>query len=326
MLSFPDFKEKQIIVIFGNEGQTLKIKNSNILIQNHEKETLLQHSLHKILNIWIIGRITLSSVVLEKAQRYGIALVLLSQTFKPLGFWGNKTEGNTLLRSKQYQTNSHEYGKKIINNKINNQLILLKSIRKKTTNLKSDICEIQSKKKQIQNTESLQGLMGLEGYTTKIYFKHWFATIGWKGRKPRTKIDINNVLLDMGYTYLFNFIETLLCLHGFDIYKGIYHQFFYQRKSLVCDIIEPFRCIIEHALKKAYNLKQIHATDFTYQNQRYTLQFKKSKSYTKIFLDSILLHKNEIYRYIQSYYRYELAPHADKKPFPSYEFKHTPPC
>jgi len=82
------------------------------------------------------------------------------------------------------------------------------------------------------------------------------------GRYPRTKIDKNNLLLDMGYTFLFHFIETLLCLYGFDLYEGFYHKRFYQRKSLVCDVQEPFRCIIDEALKKAYNLGRISEKDF----------------------------------------------------------------
>ena len=55
--------------------------------------------------------------------------------------------------------------------------------------------------------------------------------------------------MDIGYTYLFNFIDALLRLYGFDTYLGFYHKEFYQRKSLVCDVVEPFRCIIDKNTK-----------------------------------------------------------------------------
>ena len=34
----------------------------------------------------------------------------------------------------------------------------------------------------------------------------------WLGRKPRVKSDYINAILDIGYTYLFNFVEC--CLNG----------------------------------------------------------------------------------------------------------------
>ena len=94
----------------------------------------------------------------------------------------------------------------------------------------------------------------------------------WMGRYPRTKIDKNNLLLDMGYTFLFHFLEALLLLYGFDIYEGFYHRRFYQRKSLVCDIEEPFRAIIDEAMRKSFNLGQIKNSDFGFTNGQYFLK------------------------------------------------------
>ena len=94
----------------------------------------------------------------------------------------------------------------------------------------------------------------------------------WIGRYPRTKIDKNNLLLDMGYTFLFHFLKALLLLYGFDIYEGFYHRRFYQRKSLVCDIEEPFRAIIDEAMRKSFNLGQIKDSDFGFANGQYFLK------------------------------------------------------
>lgn len=131
---------------------------------------------------------------------------------------------------------------------------------------------------------------------------------------PRTKKDISNLLLDIGYTYLFNFIDSLLRLYGFDTYKGIYHKLFFQRRSLSCDIMEPFRSIIDHALLKAYHLGQIKESDFFFQKSSYGLKYDKSSDYTKIFFDAILSHREEIYQYIKDFYRY-MAGASNKMPY-----------
>lgn len=139
----------------------------------------------------------------------------------------------------------------------------------------------------------------------------------WMGRYPRTKIDKNNVLLDMGYTFLFHFIEALLLLYGFDVYEGFYHTRFYQRKSLVCDVEEPFRPIIDEAIRKAYNLGQISDKDFGFANGGYFLKGESIKKFSTIFARAILAQKEEIYDYVRDFYGYILD---NSRPLPFYNF------
>jgi CRISPR-associated protein Cas1 len=303
MLTFPDFKQKQLLIVFGSEGQRLKIQNDNLLVIDSQDELLLQVTCHKILAIWILGNISLTSGLLERSRKYGFSIYLLSNTFKYIGCWNAVSEGNFLLRSKQYSYNSLDIPKYLVKNKLTNQKTLLKSIRKKSDSVKAGISQIDDCLSNVNTCDSIDRLMGFEGVGSKAFFKEWFSDLEWKGRKPRTKCDPLNVILDMGYTYLFNFIESLLLLYGFDVYKGVYHQFFYQRKSLVCDIVEPFRCIIDHKIKVAFGLKQISLEDFELIRNQYFLSFSKAKPYTKFLVEALLNNKSEIFLYIQSYYR-----------------------
>lgn len=41
-----------------------------------------------------------------------------------------------------------------------------------------------------------------------------------------------------------------------DVYCGVLHTMFYMRKSLVCDVMEPFRAIVDEQVKKSLNLGQ----------------------------------------------------------------------
>jgi CRISPR-associated protein Cas1 len=110
--------------------------------------------------------------------------------------------------------------------------------------------------------------------------------------------------MDIGYTYLFSLIEAMLNLYGFDLYKGVLHQCFYQRKSLVCDLVEPFRCIIDYQLRKADNLGQIKKEDFIEIKGQYKLSYEKSKIYTKWLLHALLKQKEAMFYYTQEYYRW----------------------
>lgn len=101
---------------------------------------------------------------------------------------------------------------------------------------------------------------------------------------PRTRNDIPNLLLDIGYTMVYNIIEAHCNLYGFDIYKGVYHTAFYERKSLVCDLVEPFRCLIDRQLRKSYNLGQIDEKDFVFKQGEYSILMDKRVKYLKILL------------------------------------------
>jgi CRISPR-associated protein Cas1 len=146
--------------------------------------------------------------------------------------------------------------------------------------------------------------MGLEGNASRVFFASYFSPLGWRRREPRCKRDVYNVLLDIGYTLLFQFIEAMLSLYGFDLYCGVLHTFFYQRKSLVCDIVEPFRCIIDQRIRKAHNLGQIDEEDFFLHNGMYNLEWKSQSKYVRLFLKDILERKEDIFKFCQQYYRW----------------------
>ena len=106
----------------------------------------------------------------------------------------------------------------------------------------------------------------------------------------------------MGYTYLFHFMDSLLRLFGFDTYKGAYHQLFFQRKSLACDMMEPFRCIVDRALLKIHTLGRFDAGDFFVKNGNYGLKYTNAARYSKIFLEEILKQKEAIHAFVRGFY------------------------
>ncbi len=189
-------------------------------------------------------------------------------------------------------------------NKILNQRTALIRLRSKTEDVRECISLLEQYSKRLENDSlNLQEIIGIEGMASKIYFPRMFSNTRWIGRKPRIKFDYINALLDIGYNALFNFIDAILQVFGFDVYCGVLHTCFYMRKSLVCDIMEPMRPIVDWQIRKSINLKQFKQEDFIQVGQQYQLEYKKSTQYLQVFLGAILDYKEEIFVYVRDYYR-----------------------
>lgn len=304
MLSSPDFEKKQIIFAFLNQGEKLSFNNDNIIIKDKNDKLKHQSTCYRLFALFIVGDTSITTGLLQRSKKFGFSIIFLTYNLKVYGSWIYNTEGNVLLRKKQYDYEGLEIARSIIYNKINNQIGALNTIRNKKIELKNCINKLKEYKKQVLNDNlDLNSILGLEGVSARIYFESIFEECNWASRKPRVKNDIINCLLDIGYTLLFNIIDALLSVYGFDVYKGVLHKQFYQRKSLVCDLVEPFRPIIDLRIRKAYKLKQINSDDFYKNQNQYFLYGKNAVPYVTFLLDTIIENKLSIFNYVQTYYR-----------------------
>lgn len=102
---------------------------------------------------------------------------------------------------------------------------------------------------------------------------------------------------------LFNYIESFTRMFGFDVYAGVYHRLWFKRKSLICDLVEPFRCIIDKAVRVAFNRKEFSVKDFSVYKGEYRLKIEKNGDYAKVFFNALIPYKMEVFKYISSYYK-----------------------
>ena len=303
MLSLPDLQEKKLLFIQTENGleNNLKYWNSNLTIYKEGKK-INQISVHLVLGLFIVGEFTITSYLIRDLIKHGISIFLLSNNLSTYAVLNSNAEGNTVLRSMQYNSTEGkelQLAKYLVKQKLVNQLSLLNQYK---INSNLDLKDLLIK---VENAQNIDSLRGIEGSVASKYFKLLFKDIGWQRRAPTTKEDILNLLLDIGYSYLFNLIDSLLRLFGFDTYKGVFHQLFFQRKSLSCDLMEPFRPLIDKALKKAYNLGRIKEEDFVYNNHRFEFkEYDSVKKYTAIFFEVLMDEKDAIYIFILNYYRY----------------------
>lgn len=304
MLTLPDFEKKQVIFIFLMIGEKISFNNDNLIVTDKDGAIRLQTTCYRIFAIFIVGSFTLTTGIIQRAQKFAFPIFLLTQAIKVFDKIGFTMKGNVILRRLQYNYSGLDLAKHIVFNKISNQLNVLKSRREKNDNILSAIQKIEQYLINISNVNNnIHELLSIEGNCAKIYFKYEFDNVNWIGRKARVKLDYVNASLDIGYTLLFNIIESLLDIYGFDTYCGVLHKEFYMRKSLVCDIIEPFRVIIDNIIRKGINLGQIKPEDFNLVNGSYKLNWDYNKRYVKMFILGIMKYKQELFLYIQSFYR-----------------------
>ncbi|GMO22513.1 MAG: type I-C CRISPR-associated endonuclease Cas1c [Termitinemataceae bacterium] len=308
MMSTKDFKEKQIIFVLLEDGEKISFKNDNIIVTRKDDTIKHQSTCYLIFAVFVCGHLCLTSGIVERAKRFGFAIVLMNYTMHVYEILSSPLEGNVLLRKKQYcgiySGDSFELGAYIISNKLHNQQNTLKQIREKSTAVKEAIEFLEEAKKDVRKQGlSLSEIMGMEGASAKIYFSAIFEKNHWIARRPRVKQDMTNCLLDIGYSLLFNIVHGLIAIYGFDSYVGVLHRQFYQRKSLVCDLVEPFRAIVDMSLRKALNLGQCHEEDFIIKQRQYFIYGKNAAPYIQRFIKNILEYRTELFRYVQSYYR-----------------------
>jgi CRISPR-associated endonuclease Cas1 len=286
------------------------------------KTTLTKFPFQKLLALFIIGHITITTPLIEKCKKFNVALVVLKPNLRPVFYWSNSAEANYLLREYQYAMSVDDISiaKTIVYNKIDNQIANLRRTRKKDHLTIDAIGNCQALLNSIDNIVDYKQLMGSEGIAAKSYFAAYFQNLSWQGRYPRTKCDIINLTLDIGYTILFNYIECFVRMFGFDIYKGVYHRQWFKRKSLICDLIEPFRCLIDHAILLAFNRKQFKEHDFVLKCSEYQLKRDRVADYYHIFYDTLIEHKSEIFKYVQAYYRCFMG-RKSVRAYPQFNFR-----
>ena len=304
MLNANDFKKKQIVFLFTNEGDKLSFLNDNIIVKNKEGGIKYQSTCYRLFMICVVGNISITSGLIQRSKKFGFSICLMTTTFKVYEILGARMEGNTLLRKHQYEYTENDIGRKIEQNKIKNQSQILKNIRGKNQIMKEGIELLDKMVVQLEHQLEYLEVMGIEGNAARVYFSRVFDNVDWKGRKPRIKNDYVNVTLDIGYTMLFNIVDAILQVYGFNTYYGVFHKCFYMRKSLVCDLMEPIRPVVDYQVRKSINLGQCKENDFEVINNRWCLKYKSNPQYIQFLMNAILEYKDDIFLYIQQYYRF----------------------
>lgn len=308
MLTRPELDSKQLLVIAVEPGSEsrLRVKNKNIVYEK-DGELVNQCSLSRVLHLMIIGDTSITTNLIRDLNDHGVSVCLLKNNLAPYAYFGFETQANFLLRSQQYkltaQQNLH-IAKHIVADKIHNQAILLRRIG-------ADDTQLIKYMQDAVNAIDAKALLGIEGSASKQFFSDYYEQYGWVRRSPRTKEDILNFMLDIGYTVLFNFVDAVCRHFGLDTYKGVYHTQFFARKSLVCDLMEPFRCLIDNRTRTALSLKIITPDIFQHGKYGIYTDWRSSSKITRLYAEEIMDNRLQIFNYIQGFYKYIMDQHNE---------------
>jgi CRISPR-associated protein Cas1 len=140
-------------------------------------------------------------------------------------------------------------------------------------------------------------LMGLEGAAGRSYFQCLSRLLPEKyrfqGRSRMPAKDPFNASLNYCYGILYSLVEKACILSGLDPYIGFLHTDNYNKKSLVFDLIEPFRIYGDETVLYLFTGKKIKDEFFDFGDQAVSLN-QKGKP---VVVEAMNRHLDESIRY-----------------------------
>lgn len=176
MFTHKDIETRTVFVINCIEHEKgLRVSNGELLLEEQtaeKKKTLTKFPFQKIMALFIIGHITVTTPLMEKCKKHNVALIVMKPNLRPVFYWSDTAEANYLLRQRQYAFNKNDLSvaRILVKNKIQNQIAALKKTRKKDEATKGAISQCDAVVNVISDINDYNILMGMEGVTSRSFF------------------------------------------------------------------------------------------------------------------------------------------------------------
>lgn len=287
----------------------VKQKDECFLLQNQDKK--LNLSPMKIESIIISNKAMISTQAISLALENNVDLIFLDKYGFPIGrVWFSKMGSTALIRRKQLDAAKNELGMRLVielvRQKLKNQIEFLKKLKYarpgKKELFQAPLHTISSSLEACnQNFESLEEsrsqIMGIEGAAGRAYFSCISKVMPEKyrfdGRSRRPAEDPFNAVLNYCYGVLYSKVEKACILAGLDPFVGFMHTDNYNKKSLVFDLIEPFRIFAEQVSVYLFTGKKARDNFFDIHTTSTSLN-EKGKPFV---IDQLYKHLEESVRY-----------------------------
>lgn len=268
----------------------LSYKNRYLTVKNELEENYIHLSEIDTIIIDSIS-VSISTYLLKELANNKINIIFCDEKHNPFGelssfYSAHNTSKKIMKQIKWNEKSKNELWQLIIKNKIINQSLLLNKIN--STNyelLLSYIGEVKIGDK-----------TNREAHAAKVYFNSLFTK-----KFIRNANDNINAALNYGYSILLSNFNKEIVNNGYLTQLGIHHRSEFNQFNLSCDLMEPFRPIIDNFVyfnqtrefdsKYKLDLINIFNNTFKYCNKNYTLK-DIIKMYTKNTLDCITENKN----------------------------------
>jgi CRISP-associated protein Cas1 len=287
----------------------IKQKDECFLFKNQDKK--LDLSPMKVESIIISNKAMISTQAISLALENNIDLVFLDRYGFPIGrVWFSKMGSTALIRRKQLDAANCELGLNLvldlIRQKVNNQLAFLKKLKyarpDKKELFQAPLNTIEGSLEALDRNfkdldESRLIIMGLEGTAGRAYFscisKIMPEKFRFKGRSKRPAKNQFNAVLNYCYGVLYSRVEKACIIAGLDPFVGFMHTDNYNKKSLVFDLIEPFRIFAEQTAVYLFTGKKAKNEYFDIKEHSCSLNDKGKP----VVIESLNRHLEEKVRY-----------------------------
>jgi CRISPR-associated protein Cas1 len=263
------------------DGVVLRLDHDTV-VATREKEVISQIPLHHVQSIVAIGRVSLTSPLLERCARDGRSVVRLDGRGRFLYRLEGPKSGNVLLRTAQYQVwmdraRSVPIVQAIVAGKIYNaRQCLLRTARdtaRKASEeaLRQAAHDMAKDLRRLRAETDLNALRGIEGINAKRYFSVFAeqltdqvdSGIVFEGRTRRPPRDAVNCVLSFLYALLSHDVVSAVESVGLDPQIGYLHTLRPGRPSLALDLMEELRPILADRIAiTLFNRRQLRETDF----------------------------------------------------------------
>jgi len=254
---------------------SITLKNSKIILKNGSHPSTGESESEE----WFVNQIPYEKIVISgKGYVSTEAISVLSENNRYVilvDTYGNPVTFLEPVRSSftaskyrmgQYDTfrdkTKCEYlAKQIVQAKIDSQIRFLESTKKEERSQR--ISKLKQYRKQLDHGAPKQ----IEAVSSRIYFREYSKLIDKRFQFTKRNsfqiaknnaTDVINALLNYGYTVLVGEICKFVNGIGLDTYYGFYHHNHTSFQSLVYDIIEPFRWLVECAVWRISEAKSKH--------------------------------------------------------------------
>ena len=250
-------------IVLNSYGAKLSINNGAFLLSNSTGSHRIP--IVDVDSILVSKSAVLTSDALMLAIENDIQVTLVDKGGNVIGcVWSHKYGSISTIRKGQLAFTASQdavsWIKKVIMQKMQNQLALLLMLQVDTRKKDSIVQEVAGKiNRLIAKVDALSGytvkeiaanLRAYEGNASKEYFRalNFFIPekYRFKERSQHPATDVANALLNYGYGILYGKVENALIRSGIDPYIGILHRDEYGRPVLSYDVIELYRVWIDY--------------------------------------------------------------------------------
>ncbi len=271
-------------LIIDTKSTRLGIKNQSFFIEKEEVSRMI--SPKRVSSIAITSNCQLSASAIKLAARNKIPILFFNNTGKlEAKTWSPYFTNLAEIRRKQLlfsdTPEALEWVKYLLNKKATLLLVVLGRLVERKPSLNSLVRETTER---ITNTmgkiaslkptdinECRGSLMGWEGSISSAYFQalQRFLPEEFKSAKRtrRPAKDAFNAALNYAYGMTYSTVENGVFAAGLDPFIGYLHVEGYVRRSLVFDLIEPYRPLIDQLLIRLFKEGELNKNSFTENTQ-----------------------------------------------------------